>query len=363
MARIGLNIYKRKDGRYEGRFSDGLKANGKTKYRSVYGHSYDEVKEKLELARSSQFSYSEKTNLTVQALFRDWIQVISSRVKVSTIANYRMKAEKHILPAFGDLCHAEIDAHQVYAFIAKKLESGLSARYVSDIVVLLKSIFKYASNAYNLYNPIANVMLPKKRKAEITLLNSVQQKQLQAYLQNNQNLTTLGVALSMYTGLRIGELCALQWKDINLEQRTLTVSHTIQRIQDVHGDRKTRLIIIEPKSAASQRTIPIPYCLISILQKFQTISNAYVLSGKCKPVEPRTMQYRFASILKRVNLPSVHFHALRHMFATNCVALGLDVKSLSEILGHSSVETTLNRYVHSSMEQKRAFMERFSFAA
>lgn len=363
MAKIGLNIYMRKDGRYEGRFADGLKTNGKTKYHSVYGHSYEEVKEKLEHAHLSQFTCSKKTDLTVYSLFQEWIQAVSSRVKESTIANYRMKAEKHILPVFGSLFHDAVDAHQVHLFITKKLESGLSARYVSDIVIVLKSIFKYANRVYNLYNPLANVILPKKKKSEIVLLSSTEQKKLQSYMQNNTSQTTLGITLSMYTGLRIGELCALQWKDIDLEKRTLTVNHTLQRIRDAHGTAKTKLIITEPKSISSHRTIPLPDCLLHILKTFQIDSNAFVLSGSNKPVEPRVMQYRFASILKRVNLPSVHFHALRHMFATNCISLGFDVKSLSEILGHSSVEITLNRYVHSSMEQKRAFMGRLSFAA
>ena len=358
-----LNIYKRKDGRYEGRFSDGLKANGKTKYHSVYGHSYEEVEKKLKLAHTNQVDYSQKTSLTVQFLFQEWIHALSSRVKESTIANYCMKAKKHILPVFGNLCYEAVDSHQVHIFIAKKLENGLSARYVSDIIVLLKSIFKYASRMYNLYNPLVNVIMPKKKKTEITLLNSYQQKQLQTYLQNNQTLTTLGVAISMYTGLRVGELCALQWKDIDLEKRTLAVNHTIQRIQNLHGNTKTTLIITEPKSITSQRTIPIPDCLLNILKNFKSLSNKYVLSGTERPIEPRTMQYRFAAILKRVNLPSVHFHALRHMFATNCIILGFDAKSLSEILGHSSVEITLNRYVHSSMEHKKEFMKRFSFAA
>lgn len=362
MARTGLNIYYRKDGRYEGRIADGVKLNGKTKYRSVYGHSYEEVKEKMESLYTGQFTCSRKTNLTVYSLFQEWISAISARVKESTISNYRMKAEKHILPYFGDMCHGDLNVYMVHAFITEKLDNGLSARYVSDIVVLLKSVFKYASRVYNLYNPLVNVMLPKKKKTEISLLNQSQQYRLMEYLLKNQNPTTLGIALSMYTGLRIGELCALHWADIDFEKRILTVRHTIQRIRNEHGSSRTKLIITEPKSVSSQRTIPIPACLIPMLQKFRKSSEAFILSEVKKPIEPRVMQYRFAAILKRVNLPSVHFHALRHMFATNCIALGFDVKSLSEILGHSSVEITLNRYVHSSMEQKQSYMQRLSFA-
>ena len=168
------------------------------------------------------------------------------------------------------------------------------------------------------------------------------------------------MALAMSTGIRIGELCALQWKDVDLEKRILTVSKTMQRIQCVTGTAKTKLIVTAPKSESSKRKIPLPEGVISMLQKFKQNDKKYVLSGTENPVEPRTMQYRFQRILKNVKLPSIHFHALRHMFASNCVKLGFDIKTLSELLGHSSVEITLNRYVHSSFKQKQKCMELIS---
>ena len=361
MARIEFNIYKRKDGRYEGRIAVGFKSDGKVKYQSIYGHSLEEVKEKLEAFRKKSHQKNPSTELTVYSLFQEWIQAVSPRIKESTAANYQMKAEKHIFPAFGEVKCSEIGVSQVHEFIAEKLKTGLSARYVSDIVLLLKSMFKYASRIYQLYNPLTNVIMPKKKKTEVALLSPMQQNQLKSYLQKAQDRTALGIALSLYTGLRIGEVCALQWGHIDLKKQILTVKQTAQRIRTSSDSHKTKLVITEPKSTASQRTIPLPECLIDTLSKFYSSDpDAFVLSGTRHLIEPRTMQYRFASLLKRVNLPSVHFHALRHMFATNCIALGFDVKSLSEILGHSSVEITLNRYVHSSMEQKRKYMQRLS---
>lgn len=162
----------------------------------------------------------------------------------------------------------------------------------------------------------------------------------------------------MSTGIRIGELCALQWKDIDLEKRILTVRKTMQRIQCPTEISKTKLIITDPKSESSCRKIPIPDCVMVFLRKFKGESRNYVLTGADKPIEPRTMQYRFAKVLKNAKLPSVHFHALRHIFASSCIRLGFDVKALSELLGHSSVEITLNRYVHSSFEQKKEYMKR-----
>ena len=164
-------------------------------------------------------------------------------------------------------------------------------------------------------------------------------------------------------GLRIGEVCALQWKDIDLEKRILTVSKTIQRVQCRTGAKHTKLIITEPKSESSKRTIPIPDCLLPLLKQFRDNDEVSVVSGKKKPVEPRTMQYRFAKILHNADLPSFNYHSLRHLFATRCVELGFDVKTLSEILGHSSVEVTLNRYIHSDLERKRTCMSLLSKCA
>ena len=249
-------------------------------------------------------------------------------------------------------------AEDIYQFISKKQKEGLSNRYITDIIILIKTIFKYAVRTYRIFNPLDGIVLPKRKKPEIQLLDETEQADLQQYIAENQNQTTLGVALSMSTGIRIGELCALQWKDIDLEKRILTVSKTMQRIQIQNAVTKTKLIITEPKSESSKRSIPLPECIMDFLKKFKGNAGEYVLSGSNNPTEPRTMQYRFQKILKNVNLPSVHFHALRHIFATTCVKLGFDVKTLSELLGHSSVEITLNRYVHSDFEQKRAYMKR-----
>ena len=182
-------------------------------------------------------------------------------------------------------------------------------------------------------------------------------------MNSNQNPTNLGVALSLYTGVRIGELCALQWQDIDLVNCTLTVQKTIQRIQTFGGKRKTELIITEPKSTNSLRTIPIPDCIMPMVRQFSDKPGAYVLSGNNKPVEPRTMQNRFKRILDNANLPSINYHSQRHAFATGALEIGFDIKTLAEILGHSSIEVTLSRYIHSSMDRKRACMNLLSLSA
>lgn len=253
---------------------------------------------------------------------------------------------------------SSVTAEDIYSFISEKQKEGFLSRYISDIVILIKSIYKYAAKTYQIFNPLDGIMLPKRKSPRIQLLSETEQIHLQNYISLHQNRSTMGTALSMATGVRIRELCSLQWEDIDLEKRILTVRKTIQRIQCPTETSKTKLIITSPKSESSLRQIPIPDCMISLLCKFKGKPKEYILTGTDKPLEPRAMQYRFRTILKNAKLPSVHFHALRHIFATNCIKLGFDVKALSEILGHSSVEITLNLYVHSSFEQKIEYMKR-----
>lgn len=228
---------------------------------------------------------------------------------------------------------------------------------------MLKSLFSYASREYGIKNTLKGLIMPKCEKTEIQLLSTKEQKTLINYVVKKPSLTNLGIAISLYTGIRIGELCALQWGDIDFKKRILTVKKTVQRIQNYGGNTKTKLIITSPKSRSSIREIPLPKFILSVLEKFRNNDYIYILSGKVKPIEPRTMQYRFKKILKNVNLPSVHFHSLRHTFATKAIELGFDVKTLSEILGHSSVEITLNRYIHSSLNRKRTCMEKLDLSA
>ena len=353
-----FNIYHRQDGRYEGRIARGKNEQGKPKFQYVFGHSRQEVQDKItEIRRQEQ---SESCSETISNLFESWYQSNKHRIKESTGANYLMKANKHILPFFGNTAIDSVTDKEISSFIDRKLKQGLSNRYVSDIIVLMKSVFKYAVKIYHIFNPLDGISLPKKKKAEITLLDENEQQKLQQYIAENPNRTTMGVALSMSTGIRIGELCALQWKDIDLEKRILTVRKTMQRIQCPTDTAKTKLIITEPKSETSCRSIPLPDCMMNLLQNFRGKQDSFVLSGTEKSVEPRVMQYRFQKILKNAKLPSVHFHALRHIFASNCIRWGFDVKALSELLGHSNVEITLNLYVHSSFDQKRAYMNQVS---
>lgn len=360
MARRGENIYHRKDGRWEGRYKSEYTENGRAKYRSVYGHSYAEVKEKLAHLRVTP---APKTTckLTVKELFDEWLSAVRLQVKDSTYANYQMKVCKHILPVFGGLRYDALTIKMLNGFIEDKLESGLSAKYVSDIIIVFKSMSMYISKVHEFRNILAGVSLPKAVKSEKTLLTPIQQQKLCKYLLSNLNKTSLCVLLSLYTGLRIGEICGLMWGDIDFNKSIITVRRTVQRI--CTNTCGTKLIVDTPKSRTSKRSIPIPTFIMKILYDLRSNDDHYILSDSVKVTEPRTLQNRFKSILKKADLPSVCFHSLRHMFATNCLQAGFDVKTLSEILGHASVETTLNRYVHSSMERKTQCMNLLRIAA
>jgi len=360
MARRGENIYKRKDGRYEGRYLVGYTPDGKRKYRSVYAKSYQETKEKLIRLKSEKQHFRSSGNLTVGILFEEWLCSAKLRIKSSTYANYRMKAEKHISPEFGGLRYENLSASMIQDFIQKKISSGLSAKYVSDIVIVFKTMAKYISRVHGFRNPLADVILPKSQRKEMHLFSEKQQKQLCSCLMRNQNPTSLCILISMHMGLRIGEICGLQWSDIDFEKQILTVRRTVQRIQLQTG---TKLLTDAPKTNGSLRSVPIPEFLINFLKKFRNQDNFYLLSGTEQPAEPRTLQRRFKAILKKANLPSLNYHSLRHMFATNCIKAGFDLKTLSEILGHASVETTLKLYVHSSMERKIECMNKLKLVA
>lgn len=365
MARKGLNIYKRRDGRWEGRYRSGFTPDGKVKYSSIYGKSYSAVKEQIEKKRAEYSNGAEcSCKSTVGEIIEMWLEDVKNKVKTSTLANYEMKLNKHILPYFSGIRYEKLTADNLNVFISHKTDEKLSAKYIADIVVLLKSAARFAQRRYGYVNRIDSVTLPKSdKKPDSRLLSGTDQAKLKAALTSDPTCSNVGILLSAATGIRIGELCALKWENIDLEKRILTVKQTVQRVMIKGGG--TRLMVTSPKSASSEREIPLPDFILPYLENIKSDNGCYLLSASSKIIEPRTMQYRFKSVLKRADLPYVNFHALRHMFATSCIALGFDVKTLSEILGHSSVQITLNRYVHSSMERKMSCMKLLSdsFAA
>ncbi len=362
MSKRGENIYKRKDGRWEGRYKSGFKPDGSAKYSSVYGKTYAAVKALLLEKSAKSVCTDIPAALTVKELFESWLKAMKLKIKESTYMNYLIKYEKHILPAFGGLPYDKLTAQSLNDFIAAKLSEGLSAKYAADIAGVIKSVCRFARRQYGYADKSEFMVIPKGKNKDKAMLNKNEKNALCRYITENPTASNIGILLCLFTGIRIGELCALKWSDIDLEKRIIAVRRTILRIKSTDNidGAKTKLIITSPKSASSIREIPLPDFIIPMLSALKSQTNNFFLSGACRPVEPRTMQNRFKSILRRLKIAPVTFHSLRHLFATNCIAIGFDVKTLSEILGHSSVEITLNRYVHSSFERKAECMRRLS---
>ena len=224
-------VYKRRDGHWECRISMGKDENGRRVFRSFYGKSREEAEYKAMIAQGQAEESYAVTEMTVRELVIEWLHVTASRIKESTAANYAMKAEMHLIPAFGEIKCCMLKAKDIYAFIERKLKEGLFAWYLSDIIVLFKSIYRYAVREYRIHNVLDGIILPKKNKPEIAVMTKEQQIRLEQYMKAHPSFTGVGINLSIYMDLRIGEVCALQWKDIDLEKRILTISKTIQRVQ------------------------------------------------------------------------------------------------------------------------------------
>ena len=356
MENTSVNITTRKDGRYMGKFIVGYDDRGKAQYQYVYGKTYDEAEEKVLIGQEVASRYLSGRYITVGKVYEQWLNAVVNRVKESSFSNYKAKFEKHILPIFADVPCADLSAGRINEFINKKLADGLSASYVRDIFTVFKSMLKYAQQEYGFKLSLKNVVLPKVEKKQIEKINDTEQKRLVSYLKANMSLTAFGILLSLCMGLRIGELCGLKWEDIDFQHKILHIKKTVQRISSVNGSRKTKVIITTPKSATSFRDIAIPDFLMEHFRMFQDEANFFILSGAEKPVEPRTMQYRYKKILQLAEIENHNYHKLRHTFATNCAEKGFDTKTLSVILGHSSVNLTLNRYVHPDRKHERRLM-------
>lgn len=377
MARTGENIYKRKDGRWEARYIASYAANGKAKYKYLYARTYSEVKSKLLKAQTNNQYAVEiekvKDNEKYAYWLEEWLRAKKLCVKESTYIRYKNTIENHIKPDLGKFTVSKISTSLIEQFVFQKLQcgridgkGGLSPKSMSDILVIIKESFKYAqSYGVRVICSFESVSL-KRNAQEMRVLSILEEQRLLSVLFNDFDRYKLGVFICLYTGIRIGELCALQWKNVSLSEKTLKVEQTMQRLQydDRSSQQKTRIIVTTPKSGAASRTIPLPDFVIETIKPFAGSLNSYVLSGDCKQiVEPRTMQNRFKSYLDEGQICDANFHSLRHTFATRCIEAGFDVKTLSEILGHSSVKITLDKYVHSSMQLKRNNMDKLKLAA
>ncbi len=291
-----------------------------------------------------------------------WLIMSGTRLKESSLAKYCADIENHIKPFFGTELPCQITSEKVDCFTqVLHYEKKLSSKTVRDILSLFHSIFKYIRNRgyQKLQEP--EIIYPKRPRKTVRILDEKEEKVLVLFLANEMDRCKFGVYMALRTGLRVGEVCALRWKDISFKACTISICHTVQRIRrpDKESYTKTQIILGEPKSESSCRTIPLMPDIAVLCSRFYSEDpEAFILTGTGRCMEPRTLQRRLKAYAEECHIEEIHFHTLRHTFATRCIEVGFDVKSLSEILGHSNTSITLNQYVHPSLEQKREQMSR-----
>lgn len=372
MSRKGENIYKRKDGRWEGRYIKSRTCTGKIVYGYVYAKTYREVKTTL---REKALSYNAQPIVSVAAspalfseIASDWFANIGLQAKESTRNKYHNILYDYILPAYGErtldsITYDFIESHCNLLLVSGgKKSHGLSAKTVTDVLSVIRNILKFAIRK-GMYVPCDGSSIQVKRKDKsMRVLSRTEQEQLCKHLLAEPEPCNIGILICLFTGLRVGEVCALRWEDVSFSDQTIHVHHTLQRVQNKSGNGpKTRIVVTTPKSACSIRTIPIPDKLNEVLATHKKSPVGYLLTNdEHRFVEPRTMQNWFKKALKLSGIESANFHATRHTFATRCIELGFDVKSLSEILGHATVNITMNRYVHPTLELKKENMKKLS---
>lgn len=296
---------------------------------------------------------------------QEWFHSKVGFVKDSTLSAYYQQLRSHILPYWKDMDVESFKKNDAQLFIGQKFQEGLSMKTVKDLEITLKQILLYAVDehdmnvptAFKLKYPTANLV---SKKEELQIYSPDEQRRIVQYFREHPSYRTLGVVIVICTGLRIGEICGLRWSDISLENNMLQVNRTVERIVD-YSTGKTKVVIQPPKTINSQRSVPFPSWLADILISFAAPcrSDYYVISGSDKLIEPRTYRNYYRNLLlNKIGLSRcIKFHGLRHTYASTLITNGADVKTVSTMLGHSTVSTTLDIYTHSTLESRRKCAE------
>ncbi len=305
-----------------------------------------------------------KKQITLSEIWPEWLASRKAEVKDSTMASYRYYLRRYIEPVLGEMKLEELNTPRLERFVAELRNSGRQPKAINKTLTILRMVLNYADIQEYALAERRTVHNVRERAKPVKVLQPEQLERLEPYLLGEEGCcapTVRGVImLSLYTGLRLGEICALQWKQIDLERGVLSVEKTISRIY--RGERgsgsRTILKITEPKTEHSRRRIPLPGFLTEYLKKFQAPPSAYFLTGGERPMEPRTFSGHFRNICRVLKIEGYHFHVLRHTFATRCIEANFDAKTLSEILGHADVSITLNVYAHPTLQMKKDSMKK-----
>lgn len=355
--RRGENIYWRKDQRWEGRYCKGKKENGKTKYGSVYGKTLAEVREKLyplKVKYQLILKNQGKVTMSVYEWGHLWLAEAQETIKESTYANYEYKLTRYVLSVLGDCALNELDEASGEKLLDSLKQQQLSPSTIQSVFRITKQCINAAIRKKLLKeNPFTQISLPKLVKKKHQVLTKREQKSLETAALAEKKGKGLPILLALHAGLRIGEIAALSWQDVDFDNNVLHVQGTFQRIIGVFNGKKTQLIHSSSKTETSTRTIPMSQTLRRALsQQKKEATGEFVVSRKQQPVEPRLITYHFHKIREKVQLEATNFHQLRHTFATRCLESQGDIVSVSALMGHSSTQMTLDTYAASMIEQR-----------
>lgn len=352
----GENIYYRKDGRWEGRYAIGRKSNGRLKYGYVYGKSYQGVRDKLLPLKQQSDRMIElygKSLMTYSEWIDQWKKEIRKTIKISTFSDYCYKLSRYLLPHLGNVPLYQVTSERIQEMIDYFIEERLSPNSIQIIVCLLKKTLNDAKKQDLLYkNPCEMVQLPKRKTQKVRALTIEQQRTLLEVVDNSDDDKDQAVALALNTGMRIGEIAALRWEDIDFSRGIISIHQTCNRIQRI-GKQKTVVNYDAVKSAASNRIIPMNQKVSQLLKRLKERNDTeFVFSVGEKGCEPRVLTYHFHQLRKEARLENIHFHQLRHTFATRCLEAKVGIASVSALLGHSSTKMTLDVYSDSMLEER-----------
>lgn len=352
MSRKGESIFKRNDGRYEARYIKAYDKDGKAHYGYVYARSYSEVKKKRNLILQEVMTPPKPMRHTYSSvLFRSmldqWLMAKKPFIKESSYGRYYYIVETQIKPSLGHLKKEKITENMINQFLLMKL-STLSHNTVYDIALVIKQTFRF-------FKMNIEVMTIHKDTGKGQIFYENEKTLLENHLEFLSIEEQLGVYFSLLLGLRQGEVCGLKWEDVDFKNEMIAIRRIVIRVKALEGKTKTKLILTNPKTKNSIRLLPIPKKMYELLYKNRKQDECFILTGTTRYMDPRTYYNHYQKLLKKIGLHHT-YHDLRHTFATNCIELGMDAKTLMELLGHASINTTLAIYTHSSIKTKRTFL-------
>ena len=299
-------------------------------------------------------------SITFEHILYEWLDNKKQFIKESSYNKYLFCIENYLISNRGSIDFKKLKSSDIEQLFNLNNICNLSNSTKNIILIIINSSIKYGMEKKYRKNLIEMDIKFKKKKNEITYFTIKEQEILENYVNHNMNIRNLAILVSLYTGLRLGELCALKGTDIDFINNTIYINKTVQRIKNNDGNSKTKLVIDIPKTTNSTRVIPVPVFIINLLKQYIEDKDNYIFTGTNKPKDPRTLEKYFTSLLKRLNLKPLNWHSLRHSFSTRLREQKVDIKVISELLGHSNWKTTQEIYVHASLDSKIQSMNELS---